>query len=99
MGFVYPEVCEICERDFEKGNFSTKHGRVRCRFCGALYQVSPYMVTKEGGDAPVLLMKEEYVEPTKEFYDEHGVRYDRHRPLWKDYLEENYAKLEEKLEI
>lgn len=93
MSFDYPEICAICSKDFEYKHFSTSHGRVRCKFCGALYQVSPYMVDGDDGETPLLLIDDEYWEALKGFYDEYGVRYDRHRPLWDEYLKENYPEL------
>lgn len=95
MAFEMPDVCDVCGKDFERKGFSVKHGRVRCRFCGSLYQTSNFMIDEDDVEAPLLLLGDSEAEAVREFYSEYGVRYDLHRPLWIEFLAENYPDLYE----
>lgn len=65
-----PEECAICG-DFQFDYWGITHGRGYCT-CGATYQLKP-LGDDDWDDVPELMIKEEYVDELKEYYEENGT--------------------------
>lgn len=87
-----PDECEVCQEEYVFGGWDIVHGHAYCGHCGSLYNIAEI----KGREAPKLLIKDEYVEPMREFYEEQQESTMAEREMWLDWLYDNYPELAER---